>query len=212
MITIYHLGVSQSDRIVWLMEELGLPYKLEWYDRGEDILATEEYRALHPAGTAPVIKDGDLVLAESMAIAEYISHRYGDGKLSVAPDASNYTDYLYWLQFNANALMVFFVKAVVGEKEAEMQDNPVVISSLRREEAHYQYLNQRLGESDYLAGPELTNADILTAFNLTTLPAFGARAIDDLPNVVAYVERISKRPAYIKAMSIAGPEATRPES
>ena len=75
MITIYHLGVSQSDRVVWLMEELNLPYHLEWFDRGEDGLAPDEYRALHPAATAPVIKDGDRTLTESAVILEYICRR-----------------------------------------------------------------------------------------------------------------------------------------
>ena len=74
MLTIYHLGVSQSDRIVWLMEELGLPYELEWFDRGPDGLAPPEYLALHPCGTAPVVKDGDQTLTESAVILEYISH------------------------------------------------------------------------------------------------------------------------------------------
>lgn len=81
MITIHHLGVSQSERIVWLMEELELPYRLKWYRRKQDRLAPDEYLALHPAATAPVIEDGDSVLAESGAILEYICHRYASGKL-----------------------------------------------------------------------------------------------------------------------------------
>ncbi|MEP1594090.1 MAG: glutathione S-transferase N-terminal domain-containing protein, partial [Halieaceae bacterium] len=102
MITIHHLGVSQSDRVVWLMEELQLPYELKWYDRGEDFLAPPEYRALHPSGTAPIITDGELVMAESTAIVEYISQRYGEGKLSVPVDSPEYPHYLYWMQFNNN--------------------------------------------------------------------------------------------------------------
>src|SRR6185436_16999799 len=77
MITIHHLGVSQSDRVVWLMEELGLPYHLKWYKRGPDLLAPPEFLALHPAATAPIIEDGDMLLAESGAIVEYICHRHG---------------------------------------------------------------------------------------------------------------------------------------
>ena len=116
MITIHHLGVSQSDRIVWLMEELNLPYELTWYDRGEDFLAPAEYRALE----------------------------------------------------------------------------------------------QRLGESEYLGGPNFSCADIMSAFNLTSLAMMGAREIDDsLPNTKAYVERVTARPAYRKAMEIAGPAASR---
>jgi len=88
MITIHHLGVSQSDRIVWLMEELGLPYELKWYRRGPDRLAPSDFLALHPAATAPIIQDGDTVLAESGAIVEYICHRYAGGRLTVGPDDS----------------------------------------------------------------------------------------------------------------------------
>ena len=114
MLTIHHLGVSQSDRIVWLMEELGLPYELKWYDRGPDGLLPPEYLALHPAATAPVIADGERVLAESAAIVEYISHRYGGGRLSVAPDRPNYPDYLYWMHFNNNVQGLFFAKLAAG--------------------------------------------------------------------------------------------------
>ena len=92
MITIYHLGVSQSDRIVWLMEELGLPYQLEWFDRAESGLAPLEYKALHPVATAPVIRDGDLVLCESQAIVEYIINRHGNGRFGVDKDQPNYPD------------------------------------------------------------------------------------------------------------------------
>ena len=88
MITIHHLGVSQSDRIVWLMEELGLPYELKWYRRGPDRLAPSEFLALHPAATAPIIQDGDTVLAESGAIVEYICHRYAGGPADGSPRAA----------------------------------------------------------------------------------------------------------------------------
>ena len=115
MITIHHLGVSQSDRIVWLMEELGLPYELKWYDRGPDFLAPPEYLALHPAATSPVITDGKLVLAESAAICEYVSQRYAGGKLSVAPDQPNYPDYLYFMHWNNNVQGMFFAKLAVVE-------------------------------------------------------------------------------------------------
>lgn len=208
MITLYHLGVSQSDRIVWLLEELGLPYQLEWYDRGEDGLAPAEYRALHPVGTAPIIRDGELVLSESTAIAEYISQRYGNGRLSVAPDQANYADYLYWMQFSNNLQTVFFTKLAAGNSTAD--DNKLMLTFQRREAAFYQLLNDRLGQVPFLAGDELSCADILTVFNLTTLPMFGGRAVDDLANVQSYLQRITARPAYIKAMRIAGPAATRP--
>jgi glutathione S-transferase len=206
MITIHHLGVSQSDRIVWLMEELGLPYRLEWYDRGPDGLAPPEYLALHPAATAPVIEDGSLRLAESGAIVEYISHRYGGGRLSVTPDRREYPDYLYWMHFNNNVQGLFFAKLAAGGKG----EGPVGAFIRRREDGYYRFLDRRLGESAYLAGPEFTCADIMVTFNLTSLSRVGGRHIDDLPNVLAYLERITKRPAYLRAMEIAGPAAVRP--
>ncbi len=211
MITIYHLGVSQSDRIVWLMEELGLPYHLEWYDRGVDGLAPEAYRALHPVGTAPVIKDGDRVLGESMAIVEYINQRYGNGELSPGADDDNYADYWYWMQFNGNVMAVFFSKMALSMAgAADADDNPIMTMIKRREDAYYHDLDQRLAKVPYLAGELFTGADIMAMFSLTTLPLFGGRAIDDLPHVKDYVDRISQRPAYIKAMSIAGPNAQSP--
>jgi glutathione S-transferase len=208
MITIHHLGVSQSDRIVWLMEELGLPYQLKWYDRGPDGLMPPEYLALHPAATAPVITDGDRVIAESAAICEYVSHRYGGGRLSVAPDQPNYADYVYWMHFNNNVQGLFFAKLAAGAQSGGAA-NPVLGFIKRREDGYHRFLNQRLGESPYLAGPEFTLADIMVTFNLTSLSRFGGRPIDDLPNVLGYVERITKRPAYAKAMEIAGPAAKR---
>jgi glutathione S-transferase len=207
MLTIHHLGVSQSDRIVWLMEELGLPYRLEWYDRGPDGLMPPAYAALHPAATAPVITDGDRVLAESGAIVEYISHRYGGGRLSVTPDQPNYPDYLYWMHWSNNVQGLFFAKLAAGGQPAA---GPVRGFIERRENGYYRYLEERLGDFPFVAGSEFTCADIMIAFNLTSLSRFGGRTIDDLPNVLAYVERIAKRPAYAKAMQIAGPAATRP--
>lgn len=214
MITIHHLGVSQSDRIVWLMEELGLPYELKWYDRGEDFLAPPEYRALHPAGTAPIITDGDLVLAESTAIVEYISQRYGEGRLSTAVDDPNYPHYLYWMHFNNNLQSALFIKMAVTASGAEPgAENLVMTTTLRREAGIYAALEQRLGESEYLGGPQFGCADIMSLFNLTSLAMLGAKTPDaDTPNTLAYVERVTARPAYIKAMSIAGPAATRPDA
>jgi len=209
MITIHHLGVSQSDRIVWLMEELGLSYDLKRYARGDDFLAPAEYRALHPAGTAPIITDGDLVMAESTAIVEYISQRYGEGKLSVAVDDPDYPHYLFWMQFNNTLQSAFFIKLAVQSTGVEQgPDNLMMTTTLRREEGIYRALEQRLGESDYLGGKDFSCADIMSMFNLTTLGMLGARAIDDsLPNTKAYVERVSARPAYQKSMAIAGPAA-----
>ena len=211
MITIHHLGVSQSERIVWLMEELALPYKLKWYDRMANRLAPPELLKLHPTAMAPVIEDDGRVLTESAVIAEYICHRYAGGKFTLRPEQPNYYDYLYWMHFNNSAMGLRFTKAVLGAGATGPVADTMGEVVRRREEQFYQYLNQRLGESQFLAGPELTCADIMTAYRLTTGVLFGARPIDDLPNVVAYVKRIEGRPAYQKAMSIAGPKAVKPK-
>jgi glutathione S-transferase len=211
MLTIHHLGVSQSDRIVWLAEELDVPYRLQWYDRGSDGLAPPEYLALHPAATAPVIEDDGRVLTESAAIVEYMSHRYDKGRLSVASDDPRYPDYVYWMHFNNTVQGLFFARLAARGASGDAP-NPAEAFIGRREDRYYAHLEQRLGESPYLMGPELGCADVMVAFNLTTLPAAGGRRIDDLPNVQAYVQRIAERPAYAKAMQIAGPGAKRPDA
>ena len=209
MITIHHLGVSQSDRIVWLMEELGLPYDLKWYHRNaSDNLAPAEYLALHPAATAPVIRDGNKTLVESAVILEYICHTYANGKFTVGPKEDNYTDYLYWMHFNNNLLGIFFAKLAMPEQGASDTIRNVIE---RREKNYYKYLETRLGSVPYLAGQEFTCADIMVVFNLTEIPLFGGRSIDDLPNCKAYVERIQARPAFQKAMQVAGPAAKPPK-
>lgn len=213
MITIHHLGVSQSDRIVWLMEELGLPYELRWYDRQPDLLSPPEYRALHPAGTAPIITDGDMTLAESTAIVEYISQRHGGGRLSVPVNSPDYPHYLFWMQFNNNLQSALFVKVAVQATGAEPDaDNLLLTAMRRREDGLYRALEERLAVSEYLGGPAFSCADIMSTFNLTSLvELIGAREIDaTLPNTRAYVDRVTARPAYQKAMAIAGPGAIRP--
>jgi glutathione S-transferase len=196
------------------MEELELPYELEWYDRGPDLLAPPEYRDLHPVGTAPVITDGDLVMAESTAIVEYISQRHGGGRLSVAPDDPAYPHYLFWMQFNNNLLGCVMVRAALRASGVDAKsDNVILTTSQRREDGIYRAMEERLGESEYLGGPQFSCADIMSMFNLTSLGMIDGREIDEsLPNTLAYVTRVSARPAYQKAMAIAGPSASRPET
>jgi glutathione S-transferase len=169
-----------------------------------------DFLALHPAATAPIIQDGDTVLAESGAIVEYICHRYAGGRLTVGPDQPNYADYLYWMYFNNNVLGLFFTKNALRANAHGPEAERIRGLIERRPEGYYRYLEQRLATVPYLAGTEFSCADIMVMFNLTSLPLFGGRQIDDLPNVVAYVQRLSARPAYKKAMAIAGPAAPPP--
>jgi glutathione S-transferase len=208
MLTVHHLGISQSERIVWLCEELDIPYDLVRYERDKVTrLAPAQYRALHPAGTAPVITDGDIVLAESGAIIEYISAKYGNGRLAVASDAPNFADYLFWLHFSNGSVMpgamLDLVVSMAGVGETDL------VRHLRaRSDRAFDLMERRLGATDYLAGSELTTADIMMLFPLTTMRLFAPRDLSPYPNIRAYLQRIGKRPAYRRAMAKGDPELT----
>jgi len=206
MLTVHHLGISQSERIVWLCEELALPYQLVRYERDKVTrLAPPEYKALHPFGTAPVIVDGAVVLAESAAIMEYIIARYGKGRLAVRPDAPNYPDYLFWFHFaNASMMPVQFA----GALKPSPDETPRTRISRERCERTWQMVESRLGEVPYFAGQEFTAADIIMLFPLTTMRAFVPRDISGCPNVLAYLQRIGARPAYRQAMQKGDPQLT----
>jgi len=203
MLVVHHLGISQSDRIVWLCEELGVPYELKLYDRDPQTrFAPAEYRALTPFGTAPVITDGDLVLGESAAIVEFIAQTYGDGRLVVPPGAANYTDYLFWFHFANGSLMPSaMIDMVAGPASA---GDPLAPLRARLDRA-YDQAEARLGEVPYFAGPDLTAADILMVFPLTTMRLFAPRDISPYPNIRAYLQRIAERPAFQAAMAKADP-------
>jgi len=205
MLIIHHLGVSQSDRIVWLMEELGLPYEMVWHKRGGDGLAPASYLALHPAATAPVVQDGDRMLSESAAIVEHVCHKHAGGRLTVRPDQPNYYDYLYWMHFNNNILGLFFTRLALGDQT----EGTVASFVKRREDGYARMVERALGATPFLAGAEFTCADIMSLYCLRSPRMLGGR--DDMPNARSYVERISRRPAYIKAMQLAGPGATPPD-
>jgi glutathione S-transferase len=211
MITVHHLGISQSERIVWLCEELNVPYELKRYDRDSTTrLAPAEYKALHPFGTAPVITDGALVLGESGAIMEYIIHKYGSGRLALSPDHANYPDYLYWLHF-ANASLMPLAMGSIGRKAQD--DSPVQQARARtlaaRDQRAYDMMESHLGKNDYFAGSMFTAADIIMLFPLTTMRVFAPRDLSPNPNIRAYVKRIAERPAYQRAMQKADPGVPR---
>jgi glutathione S-transferase len=204
MLIIHHLGVSQSDRIVWLMEELGLPYELVWHRRGPDGLMPASYLALHPAATAPVVQDGERMLSESAAILEHICHQHAGGALTVAPDRPNYYDYQYWMHLNNNVLGLFFTKLALGGQT----DSLLAGMIQRREDGYARMVEQTLAASPFLAGPDFTCADIMATYCLRSPRMLGGR--EDMPNAKAYIARISARPAYIKADKIAGADAEPP--
>jgi glutathione S-transferase len=213
VLTIHHLGVSQSDRIVWLCEELGVPYEMLKYDRLPSGMAPPEYKALHPTGTAPIISDGDLVLGESGAIIEYIIGRHGGGRLSVAADKPNFADYLFWFHFaNASMMPRAMVTLILRMAGADV-DNPNADerlgSMIARVDRAFDMVEQRLGATPYFAGADFTAADIMMTFTLTTMRLFMPRDMSKSPNTLAYLQRIAARPAYRRAMEKADPGMAR---
>jgi glutathione S-transferase len=209
MLTVHHLGVSQSERIVWLCEELGIPYELKVYDRDPVTrLGPPEYKALHPLGTAPIITDGDVVLPESGAIIEYIIGKYGNGRLSVRPEAPNYADYLFWLHFANGSMMPSQMRVMFLNMAGGNEDDPRARFMRERAETPWRMVEERLGEVPYFAGQDFTAADIIMGFILTTMRAFVARDLGDQPNIRAYLKRIGERPAYKRAMAKGDPNMT----
>ena len=204
MITVHHLGVSQSDRIVWLCEELGVPYDLKRYDRDPQTrLAPAEYRALTPFGTAPVITDGSLVLGESAAIVEYIVETYGNGRLAIRKGQPGYPDYLFWFHFANGSFMPAAMVDMIVQRFTG--DSPALGGFRERLNRAYDQVESRLGESRYLAGDAFTAADILNIFPLTTMRTFAPRDLSPYPNIRAYLQRIGERPAFRAAMEKADP-------
>jgi glutathione S-transferase len=206
VLTVHHLGISQSDRIVWLCEELGIPYELKKYDRDPVTrLAPAEYKALHPCETAPVITDGDLVLGESGAIIDYIIAKYGDGQLALKPDHPDYADYLYWFHFANGSFMpagmTALVLGILG-----LSDSDAVKPLLGRGDRAYEMTEERLADATYFAGDEFTAADIMMLFPLTTMRAFAPRDLGPYPNIRAYLARIGQRPAFQRAAKKGDPD------
>ena len=209
MLTVHHLRRSQSERIVWLCEELGLDYVLKCYARdAATMLAPPEYRALHPMGTAPVITDGDVVLAESGAIVDYIIARFGNGRLALAPDHPDFAQYLFWFHYANGTLQLQMMRNFALRRAGVAEDMPVRRLAAERLERNLQLVEARLGAVSYLAGPELTAADIMAVFSLTTMRSFFPLDLSPYPNTLAYLQRIGDREAYRRAMKKGDPELT----
>ena len=206
MITIYHLETSRSERIVWLMEELGLDYKLEIHPRESTGAAPPPLKAIHPLGKAPLIRDGDAVLAESGAIVEYIVHRNGGGRLAVQPEAPAYARYLYWLHFAEGSLMSLLLIALVLSRVPEASASPVTARVRERMKQMLAFIDAELGSGPWFAGANFTAADVMMVFPFTTLRNFLDYDLAPHANIAAYLKRIEARPAYQKAMSVAGPK------
>jgi glutathione S-transferase len=198
MITVHHLDDSRSQRILWLLEELGLPYEIRRHKRDpETRLAPPELKQIHALGKSPVIEDGAKVVAESGAIIDYVLRHYGNGRLAPAPSASEYDDYIHWMHYAEGsgmpALIIRINVARVGEAAA------LALPRLDREiSLQLGYLNDALKGRQYILGNEFSAADIQLSF-IGELA--GARfGVDGYPDIQAWVQRFQGRPGYLAAL------------
>jgi glutathione S-transferase len=202
MIKVHHLNNSRSQRILWLLEELGLKYEIVPYQRDKTTrLAPPELKAIHPLGKSPVITDGDRVVHESGAIIEYIVRRHGGGRLMPKEDTAEFVDYLHWLHYAEGSamlpLMLAMYTAFLGEGGAPLQ--PRINSEI---DNHLSYANNALAKREFFVGKEFTAADVQMTFVLEAAQAGGR--LKDYPNLFAYLGRMQARPAYKKAVERGG--------
>lgn len=211
-LTIHHLGRSQSERIVWLAEELGIKYDFVFHKR-DPIFAPQSIKDLHPSGTAPVIEDDSspfskskVVLAESGAIIDYIIAAYGEGRLSRTPkDGEDYVHFLEWYHWaNASLQPALFRVLMTRRLSNDPEAVHVKVGTAKLERA-LEMVENRLGETgSYLAGNDVTAADIMAICTLTTMRGFCPIEFDEKKhkNILAYLKRVGDRPAYQRAMKI----------
>ena len=217
MITLHHLNNSRSQRVLWLLEELGLHYRVQHYQRdAKTMLAPPELVKVHPLGKSPVITDGEVTLAESGAILEYLVDRYGKGRLKPPAGTPEALRYSYWMHFaEGTAMPPLLMKLVFDtiEKKAPLLVRPIAAGIAHKAKAlivnpnlkrQLAFMEAELGKSTWFAGEELTAADIQMSF---PLEASAARAGLDAayPRLSAFLQRIHARPAYQKALAQGGP-------
>ena len=207
MIIVHHLNNSRSQRILWLLEELGTPYEIKHYNRDAVTnLAPPELKAVHPLGKSPVIEADGKIIVESGAITDWIIRHHGGGRLMPAPGTPEHEDYLMWLHFAEGSAMTPFLLALytarLGDAAAPLQ--PRIQEQIG---AHVAYFAQCLGDNDWLVNNELSGADIMMSFiaELASAQGLGAR----FPNVAAYASRLQARPAWIKAAAQTEPYSFR---
>jgi glutathione S-transferase len=217
MLTVHHLNNSRSQRVLWLLEELGVEYDIRRYQRdAKTMLAPPELRKVHPLGKSPVITDGDLVIAESGAIIEYLVERYGNGRLLPAAGTPERLRYTYWLHFAegsaqpflllklifgrvAKGPMPFFIrpiaKAIAGKAiEGFIQPNI---------DRQLDYMEGELAKNPWFTGNEFSAADIQMSFPLEAAAARGG--LDGRrPRLMGFLDRIHQRPAYLRAIERGG--------
>jgi glutathione S-transferase len=218
MLVVHHLNNSRSQRVLWLLEELGVPYEVKRYERdAQTMLAPPELRAIHPLGKSPVITDGGKTIAETGAITEYIIETYGQGRLIPVVGSAERLRYTYWLHYaegsamtplllklvftalpnRAPGLLKGLVKSIAAKAQQGFVDPQV--------KAHVDYWEGELTKSAWFAGSEFTAADIMMSFPLEAGAARAGAA--SRPHVKAFLDKIHARPAYQRALERGGPYA-----
>ena len=219
MLTVHHLNNSRSQRVLWLLEELGTPYEIKAYQRDpQTMLAPPELKAIHPLGKSPVITVDGGTLAETGAIVEYIVGRYGQGRMTPPAGTPERMRWTYWLHYaegsamppllmklvfsalpaRSPALLRPLVKAIAGRAESGFIDPQL--------KAHFDYWEAELGKAEWFAGPEFSAADIMMSFPIEAAAERGG-ALNGRPRLKAFLEKIHARPAYRRALEKGGPYA-----
>jgi glutathione S-transferase len=215
MITVHHLNNSRSQRVLWLLEELELPYEIVKYERDpKTMLAPPSLRAVHPLGKSPVITDGDATLAESGAILEYLVETYGKGAVAPAPGTPAYRLYRYFLHYAEGSLMPILLLKLVFNKVKT--DAPFLVRPIARTIAgtvssrfidpnlstHLTFLADHLGKHTWFAGDAFTAADVQMSYPVEGAVARAGGGIS--PKLTEWLARIQARPAYRKALERGG--------
>jgi glutathione S-transferase len=216
MIIVHHLNNSRSQRVLWLLEELGLDYQVKHYQRdAKTMLAPPELKAVHPLGKSPVITDGNVTVAESGAIIDYIVERYGAGRLIPAAGTPEKLRYTYWMHYAEGSMMPLLVMKLIFSfipKRSPALIRPIARGIAENVEknflgpnlrTHLDYIENELGKSSWFAGNELSAADIQMSFALEASAARGPGG--GRPRIAAFLERIHARPAYQRALQKGGP-------
>ncbi|WP_375413148.1 glutathione S-transferase family protein [uncultured Bradyrhizobium sp.] len=202
MLTLHHLNDSRSQRILWLLEELGTSYELKQYQRdAQTRLAPPALEAVHPLGKSPVITDGDVTIAESGAIVDYVIRRHGGGRLMPAPDSADYEAYNEWLHYaEGSAMLPLMMHLYVSRlKEAGAPLHPRIDSEMAN---HLGYADRALAGRAFFVGDSLSGADIQMSFVAEMAKIFDR--IGPYPNLGAWIARMHARPAFQRSVEKGG--------
>ena len=217
MIIVHHLNNSRSQRVLWLLEELGIEYEIKRYQRDQKtMLAPPELRQVHPLGKSPVITDGGLTLGESGAIIEYIVERYGNGRLVPAAGTSEKLRYNYWLHYAEGSIQPMLLMKLIFDRieKAPMPffARPIAKAISRNTKSsfiepnikrHLDYMEAELGKTRWFSGDEFTAADVQMSFPLEAATARGG--LDSRwPSLMGFLKHIHERPAYKRAIERGG--------